>query len=129
MWAQPTKASMMVLLAANPDGRLAAAREEVLVVDARDSLKQLRQLGFTLIEERELQALGISILRLRPPGSLDSQAGVALLRTAMPQLVADVDLRLRPPSKFWNDLQSVQVRPEVRDRRLPPYRRSNRCRG
>jgi hypothetical protein len=54
-------------------------------------------------------------LQARSEGDLSERAR---LRAA--QLVADVDLRLRPPSKFWNDLQSVQLRPEVRDRRLPP---------
>jgi len=40
--------------------------------------------------------LGISLLRLKTPGNVDSQAGLALLRQAVPQLVADVNSLYEP---------------------------------
>jgi hypothetical protein len=70
---------------------------EIVVVDAEtDSLDRIRQLGFGLIEQRSLPALGLSLLRLRTPGNVDSQRGLVLLRTAMPQLVADVNSLYQP---------------------------------
>ena len=80
------------------------------MVDSEEgSLDQLRQLGFTLIERRNLQALDISVLRLRPPGSLDSLAGVALLRTAMPQLIADVDTLYQPFVRQGSEMPQTET--------------------
>jgi hypothetical protein len=68
------------------------AANEVLAIDAGDGvLTQSRQLGFDLIEQRNLPALGISLLRLRTPPNTDAVRGLALLRSAIPQLTADVN--------------------------------------
>jgi hypothetical protein len=68
------------------------AGNEVLAIDAGDDvLSKARQLGFALIEQRNLTALGISLLRLRTPPNTDAVRGLALLRSAMPQLTADVN--------------------------------------
>lgn len=83
---------------------------EVLVVDGGpDSLEQLRQLGFKLIEQRELPALHLSVLRLRTPGNLDSLRGLALLQTAMPELIADVDALYQPYLGQGADLPQTEL--------------------
>ncbi len=70
---------------------------EVLVVNAApDTLARARSLGFSLIEERPLAALGLSVLRLKTPAGIGSDRGLALLHQAMPELAADVDTLYQP---------------------------------
>lgn len=73
-----------------------AAGEVVVVGDRPEMLQKAEDLGFRLIDDRPLNALGISLLRLKTPGNVDSQAGLALLRQAVPQLVADVNSLYEP---------------------------------
>lgn len=70
---------------------------EVLAIDADEtSIDRLRELGFSLIDQRDLPALGFSLLRLRTPGNLDSFHGLALLRAALPGVTADVNALYQP---------------------------------
>jgi hypothetical protein len=73
-----------------------AAGEVVVLGDRPEVLQKAEDLGFRLIDNRPLTALGISLLRLKTPGNVDSQAGLALLRQAVPQLVADVNSLYEP---------------------------------
>lgn len=73
-----------------------AAGEVVVLGDRPEVLQKAEDLGFRLIDNRPLNALGISLLRLKTPGTIDSQAGLALLRQAVPQLVADVNSLYEP---------------------------------
>jgi hypothetical protein len=83
---------------------------EVLVVDAsQDALDQARQMGFGLVEERRLPALGMSIYRLRTPGNLGALRGLALLQSAMPQIIADVDSLYQPYVFQGTDISTAEV--------------------
>ena len=79
----------------NPDGSSGrgdfAAGEVVVLGDSPAVLAKAEGLGFRLIDDRPLQALGLSVLRLQTPVNVDSQSGLALLRQAVPELVADVN--------------------------------------
>ena len=72
------------------------ANEVLAIAAGDDALSMARQLGFDLIEQRNLAALGISLLRLRTPPNTDAVRGLALLRSAMPQLTADVNAFYQP---------------------------------
>src|SRR5262249_50568056 len=61
-------------------------------------------LGFRLIDDRPLAALGLSVLRLKTPANVDPQAGLVLLHRALPQLIADVNTLYEPYAA-----QSAQV--------------------
>jgi hypothetical protein len=64
----------------------------VVVVDDRPGLlAETRRLGFRLTDKQWLSSLRLSVLRLRPPGRATSLEGLAMLRAALPRLVADVD--------------------------------------
>ncbi|HEX3065536.1 MAG TPA: S8 family serine peptidase [Dongiaceae bacterium] len=73
-----------------------AAGEVVVLGDRPEVLAKAEGLGFRLIDDRPLQALGLSVLRLKTPVNVDSQAGLALLRQAVPELVADVNSFYEP---------------------------------
>jgi hypothetical protein len=73
-----------------------AAGEVVVLGDRPEVLAKAEGLGFRLIDDRPLQALGISVLRLKTPINVDSQSGLALLRQAVPELVADVNSFYEP---------------------------------
>jgi subtilase family protein len=77
-------------------GRDFAAGEVVVVGDRAAVLEEAKELGFRLIDDRTLDALGLSVLRLKTPDNVDAIAGLALLRRAMPQLVADVNSLYEP---------------------------------
>ena len=72
------------------------AGEVVVLGDRPEVLQKAEDLGFHLIDGRPLTSLGISLLRLKTPGNVDSQVGLALLRQAVPQLVADVNSLYEP---------------------------------
>jgi hypothetical protein len=73
-----------------------AAGEVVVLGDRPEVLAKAEGLGFRLIDDRPLQALGLSVLRLKTPANVDSQSAVALLRQAVPELVADVNSFYEP---------------------------------
>jgi hypothetical protein len=73
-----------------------AAGEVVVVGDRPEVLATAEGLGFRLIDDRPLAALGLSVLRLKTPANVEPQAGLALLHQAMPQLVADVNTLYEP---------------------------------
>ncbi len=73
-----------------------AAGEVVVLGDRPEVLSKAEDLGFRLIDDRPLSALGLSVLRLKTPVNVDSQAGLALLRQAVPELVADVNSFYEP---------------------------------
>jgi len=73
------------------------APNEILAIDVDDTtIDRVRELGFSVIDQRQLPALGISLLRLHTPGSLDSLHGLALLRAALPAVTADVNALYEP---------------------------------
>lgn len=73
------------------------AANEVLAIDTDEAaLSQLRQMGFAIIERRELPTLGISVLRLRTPHNVDSIGGLALMRGVLPTVTADVNALYQP---------------------------------
>ncbi len=72
------------------------AGEVVVVGDGPSTLAGAEGLGFHLIEERPLASLGLSILKLQPPASLDERRAVALLHQRFPQLIADVNSLYTP---------------------------------
>ena len=78
------------------EGRDFAAGEVVVVGDRPSVLAQAEGLGFRLIDDRPLAALGLSVLRLKTPDNVNAEAGLALLHRAMPQLVADVNSFYEP---------------------------------
>jgi hypothetical protein len=59
-----------------------------LSADARDDV---RRLGFSLIEERALGSLGLTVARLRVPRNLTTSAARARLIAAIPGLLVDVN--------------------------------------
>jgi hypothetical protein len=73
-----------------------AAGEVVVLGDRPEVLAKAEGLGFRLIDDRPLKALGLSVLRLKTPINVDSQSGLALLRQAVPELVADVNSFYEP---------------------------------
>ncbi len=73
-----------------------AAGEVVVVGDRPAILAAAEGLGFRLIDDRPLAALGLSVLRLRTPINVEPQDGLALLHRALPQLVADVNTLYEP---------------------------------
>ncbi len=85
--------------AASGDGGQAnsfVAGEVVVVGDRPDVLAEAQRLGFHLIDDRPLSALGLSVLRLKTPPAVDPQRGLALLRQALPQLTADLNSLYEP---------------------------------
>jgi len=70
--------------------------EVVVVADRPDILPKARRLGFSLIGEQPLAALGISVLRLRTPVYIDPAQALAMLHGAFPQLTADVNTLYEP---------------------------------
>ncbi len=82
--------------AGRSEGRDFAAGEVVVVGDRLTVLARTQSLGFRLIDDRPLDALGLSVLRLRTPDNVDAEAGLALLHRAMPQIVADVNSLYEP---------------------------------
>jgi hypothetical protein len=73
-----------------------AAGEVVVLGDKPEVLSKAEDLGFRLIDDRPLAALGLSVLRLKTPANVDPWAGLALLRQAVPELVADVNSFYEP---------------------------------
>ena len=73
-----------------------AAGEVVVLGDRPEVLAKAEGLGFRLIDDRPLQALGLPVLRLKTPVNVDSQSALALLRQAVPELVADVNSFYEP---------------------------------
>jgi hypothetical protein len=67
------------------------AGEVVVVGEGPGTLAGAQSLGFRLIEERPLAALGLSVLKLKTPASLDERRAVALLHERFPRLIADVN--------------------------------------
>ena len=67
------------------------AGEIVAIADRPEVLTEAEHLGFQLIDERPLDGLGLSVLRLRTPVHVEPQRGLAMLHQAMPELVADVN--------------------------------------
>src|SRR5262249_34561220 len=73
------------------------ASNEVLAIDADEKgLSRLRQMGFAIIEQRDLPTLGISVLRLKTPHNVDAIHGLALLNAALPTMTADVNALYQP---------------------------------
>jgi Subtilase family len=78
----------------NPDreGRGGFETGEIVVLgDRPETIAQVESLGFRLIEARPLSALGLSVLKLGTPASLDARQAVALLHAHFPELTADVN--------------------------------------
>ena len=73
-----------------------AAGEVVVVGDGPKILDKAEDLGFRLIDDRPLAALGLSVLRLRTPPNVGPEQGLSLLHQALPQLVADVNTLYEP---------------------------------
>ena len=73
-----------------------AAGEVVVLGDSPEVLAKAEGLGFRLIADTPLQALGLSVLRLKTPINVDSQSALALLRQAVPEVVADVNSLYEP---------------------------------
>ena len=73
-----------------------AAGVVVVVGDRPELLATAEGLGFRLIDDRPLAALGLSILRLKTPAHVEPEAGLAMLHRALPQLVADVNALYEP---------------------------------
>jgi hypothetical protein len=73
-----------------------AAGEIVVVGDRPEVLATAARLGFRLIDDRPLTALGLSVLRLKTPANVEPEAGLALLHRALPQLVADMNTLYQP---------------------------------
>jgi hypothetical protein len=68
----------------------------VVLGERPDILSKAEGLGFHLIESRRLPALGLSILALRTPAGLVPGQAIALLRSHLPGLVADVNSLYTP---------------------------------
>jgi hypothetical protein len=73
-----------------------AAGEVVVVGDGPKILAKAEDLGFRLIDDRPLAALGLSVLRLQTPPNVGPEQGLSLLHQALPQLVADVNTLYEP---------------------------------
>jgi subtilisin family serine protease len=104
---------------AGGSGRSGFVPGEVVIIDDRPGIiSRARELGFSVIDERRLAALTISVLRLRPPGRMDPVQGLGVLRSALPQLTADVDTLYQP-----YHAQAAQTRTEIVSLPAPDYAR------
>src|SRR5262249_49654347 len=70
-------------------------------------LVKAREMGFSLISERRLASLNLSVLRLKTPMHVNEQLGVAMLRAAFPRLTVDLNSLYAPYSSQWDQVVSL----------------------
>jgi hypothetical protein len=78
-------------------GRGEFLASEIVVVDDKPGTRgRALGLGFTVIDQRRLRALELSVLRLKPPPGMSPLLALTALRRAMPRLTADLETLYQP---------------------------------
>lgn len=72
-------------------------------------LRSARSLGFSLIERAELPNLDLQLVRLRTPVAADTRDALALLRSAFPDVISDLNNQIAPAARThgWDAASSV----------------------
>ncbi|MEX2008938.1 MAG: S8 family serine peptidase, partial [Dongiaceae bacterium] len=83
--------------ASDRDGRDRFVADELVVINQDAAFfERVRNLGFAVVDQRPLGALGFTVTRLRVPATLQPGAARALLRRTFPDLLTDVNAVYRP---------------------------------
>jgi len=83
--------------ASDRDGRDRFVADELVVINQDVAFfERVRGLGFAVVDQRPLGALGFTVTRLRLPATLQPAAARALLRRTFPDLLTDVNAVYRP---------------------------------
>ncbi len=79
------------------NGRDRFVADELVVINQDVAFfERVRGLGFAVVDQRPLGALGFTVTRLRVPATLQPGAARALLRRTFPDLLTDVNAVYRP---------------------------------
>lgn len=78
------------------DGNEVEPNQVLIISRARRLSAQVRSLGFTLLEEVELDSLQSNLLVLRTPRGMELDAAIGLLRQRFPRATIDKNHRLNP---------------------------------
>lgn len=81
--------------------------ELIAASNQSDFLRSVRSLGFATIEQTDLTALDMSIVRLRPPAAADLGQALQLLRGAFPQVTVDVNAMIQTAARGWDAVGTV----------------------
>ena len=76
------------------------ADEVVVVNQGRGILAKVAELGFSVLDQRPLGALGLTVTRLRVPRDMSPPEAQAVLRRSFPNLLADVNSLYRPQGQI-----------------------------
>lgn len=83
--------------ASDHDGRDRFVADELVVINQDVAFfERVRGLGFAVVDQRPLGALGFTVTRLRLPTNLQPASARALLRRTFPDLLTDVNAVYRP---------------------------------
>jgi hypothetical protein len=76
-------------------------RGELVVANLSDrARREIRRLGFVVVEERPFAALGLTVTRLRVPPRMASPAARTLLAARYPDLLVDLNALYRPQGEL-----------------------------
>jgi hypothetical protein len=75
--------------------------DEVVVADpSPDFVRTAQDLGFVVLDQQPLSALGLTVARLRVPGGMTALTATTLLAERFPDLVTDLNDLYRPQSEL-----------------------------
>jgi hypothetical protein len=78
--------------------------DELVVANLRDDARSsIGDFGFVVLDERQLESLGVTIIRLRVPGRMTAPAARTLLATHYPGVLVDLNAIYRPQGAYsWS---------------------------